>query len=383
MADRDQMVARQKALAAFGEFALRSDDLAEVLHEACRIVGDALGTDLAKVLEINHDRHDLLVKAGVGWRPGIVGHKRLPLGEHSSETYAIELGQPVITQDIAKEKRFAFPEFMMEHGIKALVNVPIFLPGGKPYGLLQVDAREPSAFGDEDIAFLRTYTTIIGPVIDRLHKAHSLEQALRTNERLLQELQHRVKNHVAIIASLVGLRARQVASEEARRELAAVGERIETLRLLNEQLYIAGTADRLRLRPFLMQLVENLCQLHRDHAGPVRLDLAIEEVELDPDTAMPLGLILNEFVTNSLKYAFEGGGGVIGVKVERQEGGSMLRLRLSDDGRGLPSEERAVKPGSGTGMKLIEGLARQIGAKPIWSPGDPGTVLRLEFAPDR
>ncbi len=378
MTDRDQMVARQKALAEFGEFALRSDDLGEVLHEGCRIVGGALDTDLAKVLEIDHDAQELLVKAGVGWRPGIVGEMRLPIGERSSETYAIEVAQPVVTEDIDREERFDFPDFMKEHGIVALVNVPIFLPGGKPYGLLQVDSRKPRDFGEEDIAFLRTYATILGPVIDRLHKVHSLKEALQANRRLLQELQHRVKNQFAIIMSLVGMSARQANSEDARRELAAVGERIEALRLLNDQLYVAGTVDRLRLRPFLTRLVENLCHLHRDQAGQVQLDFAIEDVEVSPEVAVPLGLILNEFVTNSLKHAFEGPGGVIGVAVETQDGGQ-VRLRVCDNGKGLPEGPQAARPGSGTGMKLIGGLAGQIGAKPVWSSAEPGTVLCIEF----
>jgi two-component sensor histidine kinase len=378
MPDREQMVVRQKVLASFGDFALRCEDLEAVLTEACRLVGEALGTDLAKILEIEQDGQRLLVKAGIGWKPGIVGKMRLSMGERSSETYSIEAACPVITQDIGKEDRFDVPDFMKEHGTVALVNVPIFLPGGRPYGLLQVDSRKPRDFTEEDTAFLRTYATILGPVIDRLHKAHSLKEALDTNQRLLQELQHRVKNHIGIITSLVRMRAKQVSSEEARQELVAVGERIETLRLIHEQLYAAGSADCLPLRPLIMQLVENLCHLHEAQSGKVRLDFAIDETNLPPEFAVPVGLILTEFVTNSLKYAFDGQGGVIAVRSEVLEH-SGLRVRISDNGKGLPSEPQAAKPGSGTGMKLIDGLARQIGAKPVWSSADPGTALCLEF----
>jgi two-component sensor histidine kinase len=372
------MVARQKVLADFGDLALRSDSLDDVLSEACRLVGEALDTDLAKILEIEPNGKSLLVRAGVGWKPGIVGEKHLPMRERSSETYSIKLAQPVITKDITEETRFELPDFLKEHGVAALVNVPILLPGGKPYGLLQVDSCKPRDFGEEDIEFLRTYSAILGPVIDRLHKVHSLKLALDANERLLQELRHRVKNDIAIITGLVRIRARQVSSEEAREELTAISERIETLRLVHEQLYIAGTADRLRLRPFIMRLVENLCHLHEAQSGKVRLDFAVEEVELTPKIAVPVGLILNEFVTNSLKYAFDGRGGIIAVAVERMERGG-LRLRICDNGKGLPSESQAAKPGSGTGIKLIDGLARQIGAKPVWSSPQSGTALCLAF----
>ncbi len=380
MADREQIVKRQGVLADFGDFALRNEDLDAVLAEACRLVGEALGTDLAKVLEIDHGKGELLVRAGVGWRPGIVGRMRIRMGERSSETYSIDQGRPVISPDIHKEERFDFPDFMKEHGTVALVNVPIFLPGGHAYGLLQVDSREPRDFEEEDTEFLRTYATILGPVIDRLHKVHDLRAALDANQHLLRELQHRIKNHIGVITALVRMRTREAHSEEARRELAAVGERIETLRLVHEQLYVAGSADRLRLRPFVMRLVEGLTHLHEEQSGTVRLDFAVEDVEFGPEVAVPLGLILNEFVTNSLKYAFDGRGGAIKVCVETLAGGGAVRVRLSDDGKGLPAEPRPSAPGSGTGMRLMEGLARQIGAKPDWSSSPGGTTLRLEFA---
>ena len=211
MIDVEQMVKRQRILADFGEFALRSEDLTEVLTEACRLVSVALATDLAKVLEIEQDGDDsvLLARAGVGWQPHVVGVVRLPMGEHSSETYAIKQAEPLVMADITKEKRFDIPAFMIEAGVSGIVNVPIFLPGGKPYGLLQVDSREPWDPQEEDIAFLRTYATILGPVIDRLHKVHALREALDKNVTLLHELQHRIKNNIGPITGLVHMRMRK------------------------------------------------------------------------------------------------------------------------------------------------------------------------------
>ncbi|MXQ14141.1 sensor histidine kinase [Microvirga makkahensis] len=176
MVDSEQMMRRQKVLADFGEFALRSGDLDAVLTEACRLVAEALGTGRAKILEIQEDGQCLFVRAGVGWKLDIVGHLRLPMSERSSETYSINEGKPVITQDIAKEERFEVPEFMKEAGVVALANVPIFVPGGQAFGLLQVDDTKPRAFSEEDTEFLRTYATLLGPVIDRLHKVRTLHR---------------------------------------------------------------------------------------------------------------------------------------------------------------------------------------------------------------
>jgi two-component sensor histidine kinase len=377
LADIEQLLVRQRVLADFGEMALRSDLLDEILGEACRLVARAVGADLAKVLEIDPDGLGLLVKAGVGWRPGIVGHERVRMTERSSETFAIEAGRPVISQDIGTETRFEFAKFLKDHGVAALVNVPIFLPGGRPYGLLQVDSRVPRRFDQDDVEFLRTYATILGPVVDRLHKLHSLEIALETNRRLLQELQHRVKNHLATIASMVRLRARQVKTDEARTELTGIEGRIDTVQILHSQLYAAGVTDEVALNAFVKGVAESVCQLHAD-GRPVRLAFGLAEVRARPEVAVPLGLIVNEFVQNSLRYAFDGTGGTISVTVEAPDG--RICIRLSDDGKGLPAEPSRREPGSGTGRELIDGLARQLGGRAVWSSAEPGTSLALDFA---
>jgi PAS domain S-box-containing protein len=202
MLSQEQMMKRQHVLADFGEFALRSENLDEVLAEACRLVAEALGTIRAKILEIQEDGQSLLVRAGVGWDPSIVGRLRLPMGERSSETFAINEGKPIITQDIRKDERFEFPEFLKEAGVVAVVNAPIFLPGNNPYGLLEVDATEPRDFGNKDTEFLRTYTIILGPVIDRLHKVSAL--------RLTEERFRRFAEHSANVLWMADLESGQI-----------------------------------------------------------------------------------------------------------------------------------------------------------------------------
>ncbi|WP_420136207.1 PAS domain S-box protein [Sphingomonas sp.] len=190
MLDHAELMRRQQVLADFGDLAIRSEDLDEVLTEACRLVGEALGTGRAKVLEIQEGRQELFVRAGVGWAPDVVGTVRLPMSERSSETYANKAAEPVISQDIAAEERFDIPDFMKKAGVVALVNVPIFVPGKRPYGVLQVDATEPRRFGDDHIQFLRTYANILGPVIDRLHL---LKERTEVRERLRSsEERHRL-----------------------------------------------------------------------------------------------------------------------------------------------------------------------------------------------
>ena len=167
--DFSQLLRQQTILAQFGELALRSDSLDEILTEACRLVGEAFGTDLAKVVELQPDGKTLLVRAGIGWKDGVVGVATIEAKGNTSEGYALKTGEPMISPDIDQETRFEYAPFLIENGAKAVVNVIII--GGKdrpPFGILQVDSRKPRQFDDNDIAFLRSYANLLAATVDRL-----------------------------------------------------------------------------------------------------------------------------------------------------------------------------------------------------------------------
>jgi PAS domain S-box-containing protein len=164
-----ELLRQQTILARFGELALQSDDLDEILTEACHLVGQALGTDLAKVMELQEDGETLLVRAGVGWKPGVVGEVTIKATHDSSEGYALRTGEPMISPDIARETRFTYSPFLTDNGVKAVANVIII--GGKerpPFGILQIDSREPRQFTDGETAFLRSYANLLAGAVDRL-----------------------------------------------------------------------------------------------------------------------------------------------------------------------------------------------------------------------
>ena len=167
--ERLKRLRHETTLARFGELALKSDDLDEILTEACRLVGDALGTDLAKVMELQGNGKTLLVRAGVGWKPGVVGEVTLEVLDDTSEGIALKTGEPMISPDIDRETRFSYPAFLTDNGVKAVANVIII--GGKdrpPFGILQIDSRKPREFTDDDTAFLSSYANLLAAAVDRL-----------------------------------------------------------------------------------------------------------------------------------------------------------------------------------------------------------------------
>jgi two-component sensor histidine kinase len=373
---RDELLAQQATLAEFGEFALHTDDLDLVLNEACRLVGRVLGTDLAKVIEQQADGRSLLVRAGVGWEPGIAGQLTISTEEDTSTAYALATDEPVIVPDLARERRFKVARFVSDHGVRALVNVPIRgIDTKPPFGILEVDSRRPRRFTETDTDFLRTYANLLADVIERSRILHELRSAVADKERLLRELQHRVKNNLQMVTSLVRLQERRTHSAEVRRELSLVGRRVETLSLVYEKLYATGEIEHVDLGTYLGELGANLLQLHAEEAPGIRLRTDVESLVVPLDKAVPLGMIVNEFVTNSFKYAFAGEPGAIGLELGRSATDKAC-LRLWDDGKGLPPERGA----RGTGLSLIEGFVRQIGGSASWE-ADGGTRLTVEFDP--
>ncbi len=184
----DALLQQQRSLAQFGQFALQSDDLDAILHTACRLVGDALETDLAKVMALREDGETLLVRAGVGWKPGVVGRIVVDGSERASEGHALRTGEPVVSDDIQHDDRYTFAPFLSDHGVVSLANVAIPRSSGRPpFGVLQVDSRSPRHFTEQHVAFLYGYANLIGAAVERLDTV----AANRLQQRALEESEQR------------------------------------------------------------------------------------------------------------------------------------------------------------------------------------------------
>jgi len=229
-----ELLEQQRVLAEFGEYALRADDLDAILSEACRLLGRALKTELAKIMELLPDRI-MRVRAGVGWKPGIVGQITISAGQNSPEGLTLGKGA-VVSPDIKAERRFSYHDFMIEHGVQAFVNVLILSKKGhSPFGVLEVDSHSPREFRQSDIEFLRTYANLLGTAIEQFRATDELRAALRDKDLLVLELKHRVKNTLATVQSIVSQSLRTAASPEEVRDaidtrLVALGKVHEVLR---------------------------------------------------------------------------------------------------------------------------------------------------------
>lgn len=203
-----------------------------------------------------------------------------------------------------------------------------------------------------------------------------LEQALRHREVLLHELQHRVKNNLQVMASLIRLQAGRSDSEAMKVGFENLLHRINALELIYRKLYTADAGPTLELGGYLAEICETLANFHGPDRGIV-LDVRTRPCHVPVETALPLGLILNELVTNSFRHAFaDGKTGTIRLKLEPLDG-TRWELRIGDDGVGAAGG-LDWETNNNLGLTLVKALAKQIRAT-VEVDGSAGTLFTLTF----
>ncbi len=236
---------------------------------------------------------------------------------------------------------------------------------------------------------------IVIAVIEDIEERHaaqaSLEAATRDLERvveertaalaqrnlLLREVYHRVKNNLQIVDSMLVMQSRQLADPEAKSGLLGLRSRVFALGLVHHQLMGSKNLKTFDVSPFLHELSGNLAR-----GGPGQdVAVSVNSIPMDVglDFAIPLGLLVTELVTNSIKHAFPGGKGNIEVALTRLADGSVA-LTVSDDGRGYsPDGEASVPRTSGLGTKIIAGLVAQMEGT-MTTRNDKGTHTEVRIA---
>jgi two-component sensor histidine kinase len=378
---------QQQLTAEYGHFALRTHDLASLLQEATRVCALGLNSAFSKAMEYLPDEGQFIVRAGVGWKPGVVGYARAGSDTESPAGYAFRTGRPVISNHLAEETRFRAPDILREHGVKRAINVLIQGDASR-YGVLEVDSSTEGQFTEADLGFMLTFANLLGVAIERQQveealiaseaRAHAseakLEQALAHQEMLTREVSHRVKNSLSLVASLLSMQGRMAPDPEVQRVLADAQTRVRTIAQVHDRLWRTEEVHTINLAEFMGDLCEQLGST----VGPGKtLTYDIAPATVATDQAVQLGLLTNELVTNVFKYAYPSGEGDVCITIKPTERGR-LQLAVSDEGSGLPPAFDATSSAS-LGMKLIASLCDQLGGQPAWHNANPGTRFVLDF----
>lgn len=371
---------RQQQLSTdFARFALQTHDTGALMQTAASTCALGLLTRFCKVMEYLPEEDRFIVRAGVGWKPGVVGDAHVGADVASPTGYAFRTGEPVISNHLHGERRFRTPDLLAEHGIKRAINALVTV-GRERFGVLEVDSPVEGQFTDADLTFVTGIANLLGVALERQrseealhHKEHLLQQALEHQEVLVKEVSHRVKNSLSIVAGLLHMQGRASKDPGLRQALSDAQARVQVIAQVHDRLWRRDEVQSVNLADFLGELCDHLQASAPDH----ELVFEVAPVVVATDQAISLGLLANELVTNAFKYAYPGGSGRVSVAVAHA-GPEVLRLEVADGGVGLPGGAVAGASG-GLGGRIISSLTRQLDGEVEWRDARPGTHFVMTF----
>lgn len=209
-------------------------------------------------------------------------------------------------------------------------------------------------------------------------KNRIIDSQLKDKDILLKEVHHRVKNNLQMISSLLNLQSQRLRSASAIAALQESKDRVQAIALIHKGLYTNDRLARVNIRVYLEDLITYHQNLQSGISKEITFETGIEDIEINLDTAVPLGLIISEMITNSVKHAFPGDSdkAIIKVDIKALEG-LEIEMIYSDNGIGMPKNTDPANIDS-LGLEIIESLVEQLDGK-IVNNQDSGTQFHVQF----
>ncbi|MBI4813002.1 MAG: PocR ligand-binding domain-containing protein, partial [Methanobacterium sp.] len=233
-----------------------------------------------------------------------------------------------------------------------------FRCNGQHYGGLSIALPQEQLMKHE-----RTIETIVSQAsmaLQRSFAEKAIKESLDEKEVLLREIHHRVKNNMQIINSLLSLQSQHVEGEETLDVLKESQGRVRSMAMIHEKLYQSPNFTKIDFKDYIEKLASNLIYTYQVQARDIKQVFDVKDVEMNIDTAIPCGLIINELVTNSLKYAFPQSSDTNGIiKIELNQEEDHFKLVISDNGVGLPSHIQPENTET-LGLQLVNNLVNQL-----------------------
>jgi PAS domain S-box-containing protein len=349
---------QQEMLARLGERALTETDLQKFFNETVVIVGEALDVELVKILELLPGDADMVLRAGIGWKQGLVGIANISTGRDSQAGYTLASGRPVISEDLAAETRFTGQPLLQDHGVVSGVTVPIAGRDGRAYGVLGAHTAKRRKFNDYDVAFVAAVANVVAGAIQR-------RQLDQRHELMIRELRHRSGN---LFSQLLALFSQTAKTSRSVPDLVTKYE-ARVLALANAHRLITEGGWR---STSLSELLNTLLAPFLD-----RISFKGPNVFLEPDPTFGLGMAVHELATNAGKHgSLSVAGGRVDLvwSVTRTQRGLTLVLDWRES-RG-PAPKRTRRPGFGSRLINMV-IERQLNGQVQQSFGAEGLQARL------
>jgi signal transduction histidine kinase len=433
MRDELEIRLRQQALLAeLGRRALADTAFDVLLSEAARLCAIGMEVNFCKILEYLPDRNCLLVRAGVGWHDGVVGHETIGADLGSPAGYALHTGKAVISNNLATDRRFRTPGILRDHGVGRALNV-ILLGDGKAWGVLEVDSDVPGDFSERDTDFLQGMANLLGVALERRQAEEALKKLNETLEQRIEQevierrqmedallqaqkmeavghltggVAHDFNNLLLVITGNLDRLAREVADDPRLEAFVASAQKaaVRGAQLTNQLLAFARRQTlRSEARP-VNQLVHEFEVLTARMLGeaidtefltdpgagaclvdPVQFGSAMLNLFVNARDAMPDGGQLTIRTGNVVLDARTA------ARYADAEAMEYVFIEVADTGHGMPADvrRRATEPyfttkasgkGTGLGLAQVHGFARQSGGfLTIASPPGGGARITIHL----
>lgn len=324
---------QQETVARLGELALRENNLQTLFNEAASAVSTILDVEFVKILELLPGDSELLLRAGVGWQPGLIGTAHESTGRQSQAGFTLASGGPVVVDNLATETRFSSAPLLRQHGVVSGMSSPIAGRDGRAYGVLGAHTARRRKFTESEVMFLVAVSNVIAGAIQRL-------QLDSRQELMIRELRHRSGN---LFAQLLALFSQTAKSSKNLSDLVPKYE-ARVLALANAHRLVTEGGWK---SASLTEVLNTLLAAYLD-----RITFAGPNVYLDPDAAFGLSMAVHELATNAVKHgslSIRTGYVEVTWVVNRTEQGLTLSLDWKEREGPAPKRGRHA----GFGSKLI------------------------------
>lgn len=333
--------ARQlQALVKIGDVALREHDVQKLFDYTTATVAETLGVELTKVLQLLPGGDELLLRSGVGWKPGLVGTATVEADTRSQAGYTLASDSPVVVADLRQEERFRAPTLLTDHDVQSGMSCIIRDPDGGPWGVLGIHTTQVTAFTENDVAFIVAVANSLGNAVARLRSEEALKEADRRKDEFLATLAHELRNPLAPLST--GLEVTKLAKDPLLVDQArAMMERqmSHLVRLVDDLLDLSRIScgkidlrrERLPLSTVIQQAVEASKPSIDQGAHRLTITMPPESIHVDGDL-IRLAQVFSNLLNNAAKFTPNGGN--IQLTVERHGGDALVSVR--DDGLGIP-----------------------------------------------
>ncbi|WP_436348939.1 ATP-binding protein [Natronorubrum sp. FCH18a] len=389
-----QRARQQQVVADLGQAALEADDLDEFMHEVVQKVANALDAEYCKVLDLNEEGEDLLLRQGVGWDDGLVGETSVSsVDDESQAAYTLANDHPIVVEDLETETRFSGPELLTNHDVRSGISTVIG-PFDDPWGILGVHDTDGRVFTEEDVSFVQSVANVLAEAIER----HQYQQELEaSNERLeqfayaashdLQEPLRMVSSYLQLIESRYG----EEFDEDGEEFLEFAIDGAERMRSMIDGLLtysrVETQGDPLEpvdLEEVLKDVRDDLQVMIAANDATITAD-SLPRIKGDPDQ---IRQVFQNLLDNAIEYS---GDNTPEVHVLAQWNGAKWMISVRDEGVGIdPDDQDRVfqvfqqahsrSDGSGTGIGLA--ICRRIIERhrgEIWVDSNPGNGTTFSF----